>query len=390
MKAGTDAIESRDLDDAAIASASRSDCSAPLASLAADGPGLVDAARNGDLGAVRSLLKGGADPNQAAPDGSTAVHWAVHRDNLDMLERAARRRRQARSRHTLQDRAADAGRAEWQRGARRAAAGRWRQPRHGVRGRTDGAHDRGAQRQRRCRARAAAARRAGRPGRILPRADGADVRRGRRQHGRRRAAARIRREAERALQGRLHAAALRRAQQPLRDRQVPVGAGRQRQRPDTRRHVGAQHGDPERRFRPGRAAAGGRRRSERARSARPSPARGRLAAPAWRTAGFRDERRRSAAGPAAPRQAVAPRHGQAAAGERRRSERRDHLGRAPLRQRRRGAQPGQPEHRAALPVLRGRHAVLPGGAQRRRTDDARAGRRRAPTPRSPPASASRR
>ena len=56
-----------------------------MASLAADGPGLVDAARNGDLGAVRSLLKGGADPNQAAPDGSTAVHWAVHRDNLEML-----------------------------------------------------------------------------------------------------------------------------------------------------------------------------------------------------------------------------------------------------------------------------------------------------------------
>jgi ankyrin repeat protein len=55
------------------------------ASLAASGPALVDAARNGDLDAVRSQLKGGADPNEAAPDGSTAVHWAVHRDNLDML-----------------------------------------------------------------------------------------------------------------------------------------------------------------------------------------------------------------------------------------------------------------------------------------------------------------
>jgi uncharacterized protein len=55
------------------------------ASLAASGPALVDAARNGDLGAVRSLLRGGADANEAAPDGSTAVHWAVHRDNLDML-----------------------------------------------------------------------------------------------------------------------------------------------------------------------------------------------------------------------------------------------------------------------------------------------------------------
>ncbi len=55
------------------------------ASLVADGPGLVDAARNGNLAAVRALLKSGADPNQAAPDGSTAMHWAVHGDNLAML-----------------------------------------------------------------------------------------------------------------------------------------------------------------------------------------------------------------------------------------------------------------------------------------------------------------
>jgi ankyrin repeat protein len=55
------------------------------ASLAADGPALVEAARDGSVETVRSLLKGGADPNQAAPDGSTAVHWAVHRHNLTML-----------------------------------------------------------------------------------------------------------------------------------------------------------------------------------------------------------------------------------------------------------------------------------------------------------------
>ena len=52
---------------------------------AAGGPALVDAAKSGDLAAVRTLLKGGADPNGAAPDGSTAVHWAVHRDNLAMV-----------------------------------------------------------------------------------------------------------------------------------------------------------------------------------------------------------------------------------------------------------------------------------------------------------------
>jgi len=55
------------------------------AALAAAGPPLVDAARDGDVAAVRSLLRRGADPNAAAPDGSTAVHWAAHRDNLDML-----------------------------------------------------------------------------------------------------------------------------------------------------------------------------------------------------------------------------------------------------------------------------------------------------------------
>jgi ankyrin repeat protein len=54
-------------------------------SFAADAPTLVDAARDGNVAAVRSLLKGGADPNQTAADGSTAVHWAVHRDDLGML-----------------------------------------------------------------------------------------------------------------------------------------------------------------------------------------------------------------------------------------------------------------------------------------------------------------
>jgi ankyrin repeat protein len=60
-------------------------CAGAALALAASGPALVDAARDGNLAVARSLLGGGADPNAAAPDGSTAVHWAAHRDDLDML-----------------------------------------------------------------------------------------------------------------------------------------------------------------------------------------------------------------------------------------------------------------------------------------------------------------
>lgn len=54
--------------------------------LSASGPALVEAARIGDADAVRALLARGADPDEAAPDGSTAVHWAAHRDDLAMLD----------------------------------------------------------------------------------------------------------------------------------------------------------------------------------------------------------------------------------------------------------------------------------------------------------------
>jgi ankyrin repeat protein len=44
--------------------------------LQTDGP-LIDAARNGDVEAVRSLLSEGADVNAAQGDGMTALHWAA-------------------------------------------------------------------------------------------------------------------------------------------------------------------------------------------------------------------------------------------------------------------------------------------------------------------------
>jgi ankyrin repeat protein len=46
---------------------------------------LVDAAQRGDLKAVRTLLRQApAEVNAAQPDGMTALHWAVEREDLDM------------------------------------------------------------------------------------------------------------------------------------------------------------------------------------------------------------------------------------------------------------------------------------------------------------------
>jgi ankyrin repeat protein len=44
-------------------------------------PPLVDAAMNGDVKAVRALLRQTVDVNASQPDGMTALHWAVHRND---------------------------------------------------------------------------------------------------------------------------------------------------------------------------------------------------------------------------------------------------------------------------------------------------------------------
>ena len=54
-------------------------------SLPAAGPNarLVDAVKNTDKAAIRSLLQQHADVNAPRADGSTALHWAVHWDDLE-------------------------------------------------------------------------------------------------------------------------------------------------------------------------------------------------------------------------------------------------------------------------------------------------------------------
>ena len=45
---------------------------------------LANAAMLGDIDRVQSQLEEGADVNAAQGDGMTALHWAVHKDNLEM------------------------------------------------------------------------------------------------------------------------------------------------------------------------------------------------------------------------------------------------------------------------------------------------------------------
>ena len=71
----------------------------PLASAAAEAPpaagaapaardaGLLEAVRTGDAASVAALLDGGADVNEAGPDGTTALHWAVYRSDVAIAER---------------------------------------------------------------------------------------------------------------------------------------------------------------------------------------------------------------------------------------------------------------------------------------------------------------
>ena len=53
---------------------------------AAGSPPLLDAARQGDRGTVRALLKQRADVKTTEPDGTTALHWAVRADDLEMAQ----------------------------------------------------------------------------------------------------------------------------------------------------------------------------------------------------------------------------------------------------------------------------------------------------------------
>src|SRR5215467_7794925 len=60
-------------------------CMAMLLSAASD-TRLSDAAMQGNQDAVRSLLHQKVDPNAPQGDGTTALHWAAFRDDLEMVK----------------------------------------------------------------------------------------------------------------------------------------------------------------------------------------------------------------------------------------------------------------------------------------------------------------
>jgi uncharacterized protein len=51
---------------------------------------LIDAARSADAAAVRTLIRQGVDVNAAEADGTTALHWASYRDDVDSVDRLLR------------------------------------------------------------------------------------------------------------------------------------------------------------------------------------------------------------------------------------------------------------------------------------------------------------
>ncbi len=55
-------------------------------SMGAGAPPIVDAVKDGKIESVRTLLAKRADPNAAETDGTTALHWAAHLDNLTAAE----------------------------------------------------------------------------------------------------------------------------------------------------------------------------------------------------------------------------------------------------------------------------------------------------------------
>src|SRR5262249_23760319 len=59
----------------------------------AESPTIVQALKSGDRTAALGLAKQKTQANAAEPDGTTALHWAVRQDDLELVDRPLRRGR---------------------------------------------------------------------------------------------------------------------------------------------------------------------------------------------------------------------------------------------------------------------------------------------------------
>ena len=71
-------------------------------SLAAAGreASLIEAAKTGELQTVRALAKQRVDLNATEADGTTALHWAVHRDHAEIADALIRAGAECQGRRT--------------------------------------------------------------------------------------------------------------------------------------------------------------------------------------------------------------------------------------------------------------------------------------------------
>jgi ankyrin repeat protein len=65
-------------------------CLAPPSARATDTQALVDAAKQGNREAVRTLVQRGADVNSTSADGTTALHWAAHNGDGELVSALVR------------------------------------------------------------------------------------------------------------------------------------------------------------------------------------------------------------------------------------------------------------------------------------------------------------
>src|SRR5438270_8782255 len=57
-----------------------------IGAASAERPALIDASRNADRAAVRTLLQKKVDVNAAEADGTTALLWASYKDDLEIAD----------------------------------------------------------------------------------------------------------------------------------------------------------------------------------------------------------------------------------------------------------------------------------------------------------------